>query len=90
MSSDDVPLRDYFNQRFIDQDRAVSAALAAAKEAVDKAEREGQRWRDNANEWRGAMSDRERNFLTRVEFYSIIGTLLTVGGLALALFLAFR
>lgn len=47
---------------------ALNAALVAAKEAVDKAERESIKWQAGANEWRGAMNDRERTFVPRVEY----------------------
>jgi len=80
---------DDTNQRFADQDKAVQAALAAAKEAVqsalvssekavDKAEGNSEKWRDAANEWRGAMNDRSREFLPRREFYVMIGTLIAL------------
>lgn len=46
---------------------AVSLAFDAAKEAVAKAEENAERWRLNANEWRGAMTDRERSFIPRLE-----------------------
>src|SRR5579859_5205347 len=49
-------------QQFGDADKAVQAALMAAEKAVNKAEINAANWRDNANEWRAAMSDRERNF----------------------------
>lgn len=49
------------------QREAVHAALAAQQRAVDKAEEQGLRWREQANEWRAAMSDRERHFVPRTE-----------------------
>lgn len=45
-------------------EKAVSAALAAQEKATDKYEREVERWRANSNEWRSAMDDRERAFLS--------------------------
>lgn len=50
------------------QEKAVQAALAAADKAVAKAEEGATAWRVSANEWRGAMSDRERTFITRTEY----------------------
>src|ERR1700682_3378097 len=47
------------------QEKAVTAALAAAEKAVLVAENNAEKWRMNANEWREAMNDRERNFLSR-------------------------
>lgn len=79
MPIDSVSLREYIDRRFEDQDKAIQAALAAAKEAVgaalvasekavDKAEVTNVKWRENSNEWRGAMSDREKDLTSRVEF----------------------
>lgn len=74
----DVPLREHFEallreldvrmeQRFKAQEGAVAAALAAAKEAVTVAEANARDWRQGANEWRGAMTDRERDLFSRRE-----------------------
>ena len=35
------------------------------------AETNAEKWRSNANEWRAAMTDREKNFATRAEFSSM-------------------
>ncbi len=50
------------------QEKAVQAALAASDKAISKAEDQAERWRQSANEWRGAMNDRERAFVSRVEY----------------------
>lgn len=55
--------------------QAVSAALAAAEKAVTVAEANAEKWRDNANEWRGAMGDREKDFARRVEVDTAVGNL---------------
>lgn len=78
-------LDDSLTRRFGDSEKAVRAALEAAEKAITKAEIENQRWREAANEWRGAMSDRERDFLTRKEFYTMIGTAVSVIGLIVVL-----
>lgn len=73
-----------YEQRSADQEKAVNTALAAAKTAVDaalsaaalavdKAERNTKEWQVAANEWRGAMSDRERQFVSRRELFAYIG-----------------
>jgi hypothetical protein len=97
MSDDaDVPIREYVDLRFGQAEKSVDKALAAAEKAVEtalrsaekaveKAETNAERWRNNANEWRGAMSDRERDFLTRREFYSITVALVAVISIALAI-----
>lgn len=53
---------------FASQKEAVAQALVNQKEAVGVAERNAEKWRDNANEWRSAMNDREKNFMQRAEF----------------------
>jgi hypothetical protein len=73
-----VSLKEYVDQRFLDQETAVKAALTSAEKAVKISEDNNQNWRSNANEWRGAMSDRERDFLTRKEFYAIVGTAVSI------------
>jgi hypothetical protein len=61
------------DQHFALQQKAVEAALAAAKEAVaaalvaqknisDLAAEYLRAWQTSANEWRGAMTDREKSF----------------------------
>lgn len=61
-------LKEHFEKILAEKDKAINIALAAAKEAVGVAEANAEKWRSNANEWRGAMSDREKTFLTRSEF----------------------
>lgn len=50
------------------QEKAVNAALAASEKAVLVAENNAEKWRSNANEWRAAMTDREKTFATKSEF----------------------
>ena len=72
---DDVTLKEYFlslmngQRRAFDaalasQDKLTSAALAASNLATEKAEATAEKWRVNANEWRGAMDDRESKFVS--------------------------
>ncbi len=65
--ADKVSLREYVDAMFAEREKAVSAALAAAEKAVTKAEVNAEKWRENANEWRGAMSDRDRELPSRRE-----------------------
>lgn len=62
-----VSLREYIERILEEKDKAVNIALAAAKEAVGVAEKNAEKWRDQANEWRGAMTDREKTFATKAE-----------------------
>lgn len=64
----------------IAKEKAVEIALANAEKAVLVSERNAEKWRDNANEWRQAMTDRERNFLPRNMGY-IIGALAGISAL---------
>ena len=49
------------------QEKAVAAALASADKSTAKAEANAEKWRESANEWRGAMSDRDRELPSRRE-----------------------
>jgi hypothetical protein len=71
-------LKEHYDQRFTAQNQAVNAALTAQKEAVAAAlaasekavavaEANAEKWRASANEWRGAMNDRERILMPRSE-----------------------
>ena len=56
------------------KERAISAAMAAAEKAILVAENNAEKWRMNANEWRSAMNDRERQFLSKGMGY-VVGAL---------------
>jgi delta 1-pyrroline-5-carboxylate dehydrogenase len=65
------------------KEEAVKIALADAEKAVSVAERNAEKWRDNANEWRAAMTDRERMFLHKnmgivIAFLSGVALLLAI------------
>jgi len=49
-------------------EKAVNAALAANEKAVALSESNSERWRASANEWRGAMDDRETRFVKLGEY----------------------
>jgi len=63
-----LSLKEHFEKILSEKDKAINIALAAAKEAVGVAQANADKWRDNANEWRGAMTDREKTFMPRSEF----------------------
>ncbi len=60
----------------IAQKEAVEAALKSAQLAVDKAETINIAWRANANEWRMAMSDKDKNFVTKDDMRNNLRTVL--------------
>jgi hypothetical protein len=64
-------LKEHFDQRFLDQQTAVNAALVSAEKAVTKAEVNGAEWRASSNEWRGAMTDRELKFATQEQIAAL-------------------
>jgi hypothetical protein len=47
------------------QKEAQEAALASAQKAIDKSEEDAKAWRQNANEWRAAMTDKDKLYLTK-------------------------
>lgn len=61
-------LKQHTDQRFSDQDKAVQAALLAAKEAVLKAEAASDKRFESVNEFRKTLSDQTSSFLTRPEY----------------------
>ena len=63
--SDERDLR--YEQRFTAMDEKTSLALNASEKAVTKAEIAQEKRFDNTNEWREAMSDRDRNQMPRIE-----------------------
>lgn len=66
-----------YSQLSDEREKAVRAALAAAEKAVAVAQNNAERWQANANEWREAMNDRERNFLSKGMGY-VVGALSAV------------
>ena len=56
-----------YEQRFDAQEKAVGAALSAAKEAVIKAEGATEKRFEGVNEFRRALADQQTTFMTRKE-----------------------
>jgi hypothetical protein len=56
-------LKEYHDQRFSDQEKAVQAALAAAEKAVTKAEMAAEKRFDAVNEFRQTLSDQQTTFV---------------------------
>ena len=71
-----------YSQRFDSQERAVAAALAAAKEAVVKAELQANSKFESVNEFRGQLKDQQLTLIPRTEadikFNALAGRLATV------------
>jgi hypothetical protein len=44
-----------------------AAAFAASEKAIAKSDINAEKWREQANEWRGSMQDRENKFAARAE-----------------------
>jgi len=76
--SDGVPLKEHierllserdrqYAQRFDAQEKAVASALAAAKEAVLKAEAASDRRFESVNEFRQTLTDQAATFAPRAE-----------------------
>lgn len=55
----------YVSRRFEDNSKAVDAALAAAKEAVTKAEKTTGERLSSLNELRGIVTDQQQNFASK-------------------------
>ena len=74
-----VPIKEHFEailaekdrsykQRFKAQEKAVHAALTAAKEAVSKAEIAAEKRFDSVNEFRRTLADQTSTFIPRPEY----------------------
>lgn len=69
-----IEIEKRLEQRFIAQENALS-----------KAEEHAELWRKSANEWREAMNDRDRNFLSKnmglvVGAVSILSAIIAIFG----------
>lgn len=78
-----VSLRDHFERLLKEHERLDDLRHVATEKALHIAEMNTERWRANANEWRAAMDDRERNFLSRgmgavIGLLSIISFVFTI------------
>ena len=62
-----ISLREYVDTRFEAQKEAVTAALAAADRAVNKAELASEKRFDSVNEFRAALNDSARLLMPRAE-----------------------
>lgn len=61
-------LKEYFERRITDQDKAVQAALIAAKEAVIKAETATEKRFESVNEFRAQLADQSSTLMPRQEY----------------------
>jgi hypothetical protein len=64
-----------YNQRFDAQEKAVAAALAAAKEAVAKAETAAEKRFDAVNEFRSTLKDQQATLMPRSEVVTLLHAL---------------
>lgn len=60
-------LREHQDRLLVEVTLRMQQRFEATERAVELAFAESQRWRDAANEWRGAMSDRDRILMPRAE-----------------------
>jgi hypothetical protein len=63
-------LKEHFDAILVEKDKAISAALLAAKEAVTKAETASDKRFENVNEFRQTLSDQTSTFVPRTEWQS--------------------
>lgn len=60
-------LKELIEQRLDSMDKALTAALQATKEAIQKAENANERRFDSVNEFRAQLGDQARSFMPRIE-----------------------
>lgn len=61
-------LKQHYDQRFRDQEKAVSAALASAEKAVSTANVANEKRFESVNEFRAQLTDQTATFLPRKEY----------------------
>lgn len=67
--------KEHVDQRFLDQQKAVDAALTAADRATAKAEVASEKRFDAVNEFRAQLSDQANTFMPRNEAQVALGAL---------------
>lgn len=75
-----------YGQRFDAQEKAVAAALAAAKEAVVKQDAASEKRFDSVNEFRNTLKDQTGTFVTRAELMGFMFGMISLVIGAMALF----
>ena len=83
--TDLVSLREHIEALLAAQDERNRLLHDSSDRALRIAEANNERWRQNANEWRAAMDDRERTFLPRslgivIAVLSIVSLLIALWG----------
>jgi len=73
-------LRDVMDER----DRRYAENTESVSKALEVAEKVTEAWRASANEWRLAMSDRERKFMTKE--IGMIFTILSIAALIITIY----
>lgn len=67
MEKNEVSIKEYIDQRFSDLDKFIAAKFSSSEKAVDKAEISAEQWRNQANEWRQTMNDKDKNFALKAD-----------------------
>lgn len=67
----EVTLKEYVDKNIASLKELIEARFDAAQVAIDKFEEDNERWRENANEWRGQSNDRETAFALKSELQSL-------------------
>jgi hypothetical protein len=78
-----VSLRDHFERLLVEHEKRELLRAETTQRALEIQQQATEHWRENANEWRSAMDDRERNFLSRgmglvIGLLSIISLVFTI------------
>jgi len=71
-----------YEQVAIASEKALQAALQAVKESTVENKINADKWREHQNEWRQAMTDKDRSFVTKTTLW---GYLIGAIGMVLAL-----
>ena len=64
-----------YDMRIDDLEKNFTMQMTNARDAREKLEMHAEQWRAQANEWRGAMDDRERRYAMKDNMEAVVGAL---------------
>ena len=81
-------LEKLFTRMIEEHEKRTEQRFSDFSRAIDLQETNASHWREQANEWRAAMDDRERNFLPKTMGYLLAGVsvILSIVGFVIDIF----
>ena len=66
-----------------ERDMRYEQRFQASQKAIDEAKTETQKKFENTNEWRGLVSDTQKNYVTRSEVFALVGAAAAIVGIVI-------